>query len=80
MAADFAGIGGPFMAMAMLGVPFRVAWVSESDKACQKMLRHHFDIGRLYNNAEDKRLDQMSDKIDIYFCSPSCQSFSMAGK
>ncbi len=80
VAADFAGIGGPFMAMAMLGVPFRVAWVSESDSACQKRLRYHFGIGRLHNNAEDKRLDQMSDKIDIYFCSPPCQSFSMAGK
>ena len=34
---DFAGIGGPAIALAMLGVDFEILWCSDIDTACRNM-------------------------------------------
>ena len=66
---DFAGIGGPAIALAMLGVDFEVLWCSDIDIACRNTLAYHFSHDdsrpRIFGDVGDVVVSQLPP-VDIY--------------
>ena len=77
---DFAGINVPGLALLLLGIPHEMAFVSENDSACQRMLWHHFPQIRVFYNDVTLRDNDTAENVDVYFSTFPCQAFSSAGK
>jgi DNA (cytosine-5)-methyltransferase 1 len=80
--SDFAGLNAPVLALRLLGLKpwMKEAFVSDADKACQRMLCTHFpDVETVYGDVTRRRIEDMP-KVNVYFSTFPCQPFSRAGK
>jgi DNA-cytosine methyltransferase len=74
----FEGIGGFSLAARWMGWN-TVAWC-EWDKACQRVLRHHFPEAKEHYDIKETDFTQYNGTIDIITGGFPCQPYSQAGK
>ena len=84
IASDCAGLHSVSLAMMMLSLPHRTAFVSEVDPQAMSAIKLNFNLdgATICNDVMNRQDDDLRDvgPVDLYTAGPPCQSFSKNGK
>lgn len=77
--SDFSGVGAFDQALMRLNIDYKTIFACDMDKFARQTYIENYGMPDYYpENVYDRQIPNSS--LDIYMTSPSCQSFSIAGK